>query len=66
MEDGSYIDGYFVATFDGTSIQMPANATAEEMRLGLETVGTGNLAVTRSGTHASQFVKDVNRVEKME
>lgn len=49
LEDASYIDGYINATFDGNSTMISANATAKDMRLGLESIGTGSLSVTRSG-----------------
>lgn len=55
VEDGSYIDGYFNATFDGNSTAIAANATAEDMRLALESIGTGSLSVTRSGERCFFF-----------
>lgn len=50
VEDGSYIDGYINVTFDGNSTMLAANATEEDVRLGLESISTGTLAVTREGT----------------
>lgn len=49
VEDGSYVDGHFNATFDGESTLLSANATAEEMRLALKGIGTGNVGVSREG-----------------
>lgn len=49
LEDGSYLDGFVNITFAGNSSQVAANATAEEMRVALEVLGTGGLAVSREG-----------------
>lgn len=49
LEDGSYLDGFVNVTFAGNSSQVAANATAEEMRVALEALGTGGLAVSREG-----------------
>lgn len=49
LEDGSYLDGFVNVTFAGNSSQVAANATAEEMRVALEDLGTGGLAVSREG-----------------
>lgn len=52
IEDGSYIDGYINATFDGNSTFVTANATAEEMRVALEGIGTGRLSVSIEGMNS--------------
>ncbi|CAM9522837.1 unnamed protein product, partial [Hapterophycus canaliculatus] len=49
VEDGSYLDGFVNVTFAGNSSQVAANATAEEMRVALEAIGTGSLGVSREG-----------------
>ncbi|CAN0500695.1 unnamed protein product, partial [Scytosiphon promiscuus] len=49
VEDGSYLDGFVNVTFAGNSSQVAANATAEEMRIALEAIGTGSIAVAREG-----------------
>lgn len=49
VEDGSYLDGFVNVTFGGNSSQVAANATAEEMRVALEAVGTGSLGVSHEG-----------------
>lgn len=51
VEDGSYLDGSVNATFDGNSTLVAANATAEDMRVALEAIGTGSVAVFREGMH---------------
>lgn len=50
--DGSYVDGFVNVTFDGNSTSVAANATAEHMRIALESIGTGKLGVTREGAAA--------------
>ncbi|CAM9693673.1 unnamed protein product, partial [Laminaria digitata] len=52
VEDGSYLDGSLNATFDGNSTLVAANATAEDMRVALEAIGTGSVAVFREGIYA--------------
>lgn len=49
VEDGSYLDGYVNVSFAGNSSSIAANATAEDMRVALEAIGTGSLAVSREG-----------------
>lgn len=49
VEDGSYLDGFVNITFAGNSSSIAANATAEDMRVALEAIGTGSLAVSREG-----------------
>ena len=49
VEDGSYLDGSVNATFDGNSTLVAANATAEDMRVALEAIGTGSVSVFREG-----------------
>lgn len=55
VEDGSYIDGYINVTFVGNSTQVAANTTSEEMRIALEAIGTGSLAVSRKGMRSLAF-----------
>lgn len=49
VEDGSYLSGYLNVSFAGTSTMVMYNATAEDMRVTLEGIGTGNVAVFREG-----------------
>ena len=49
IKDGSYLDGYVDITFAGNSTLVVANATAEEMRIALESIGTGYLDIVREG-----------------
>ncbi|CAM9800578.1 unnamed protein product [Ectocarpus sp. 6 AP-2014] len=64
LEDGSYLDGFVNVTFAGNSSQLAANATAEEMRVALEALGTGGLAVSREGPDNQQgYVWTVNFLE---
>lgn len=49
VTDGSYLAGTVGVTFTGESGQFDADATAEEVRVALESIGTGSLAVSREG-----------------
>lgn len=48
--DGSYIGGTVSVEFGGSSSEFAADATAEDVRVALEGIGTGSLAVSREGT----------------
>lgn len=63
VEDGSYIDGYVNATLGGNSTLIQANATAEEVRVALEAIGTGSIAVSREGALASLTVLGMMEVD---
>lgn len=49
VEDGSYLSGYLDISFGGLSTTVEYNATAEDMRVILGIIGTGNVAVSREG-----------------
>lgn len=49
VEDGSYIDGHVNISFNSSWTLIAANATAEEMKLALESMGTGKVAIARQG-----------------
>lgn len=50
VTDGSYLDGTVGVTFRSSATgQFAADATAEDVRVVLEGLGTGSLAVSREG-----------------
>lgn len=51
--DGSYLGGSVNVEFDGSSGQFAADATAEDVRVVLEGIDTGSLAVSREGAWLS-------------
>lgn len=54
IDDGSYLDGIVEIKFDNGSATLSGDfavdATAEDVRVALEGIGTGSLAVSREGT----------------
>lgn len=60
VEDGSYLDGLVNVTFAGNSSSIAANATAEDMRVALEAIGTGSIAVSREGEARSTRVATIH------